>query len=954
MASNKSTLMIRDYENIRRILRDIYIFGCFTKADFVEMGYSGRKVDKEQQRISAYLPEKFLKKRRVDKKVIQYCRYSISESTKNYLAETYRNKSFTLLDIMSYFYILQILGDGEERTLPELLDELPYSNINVEFTKDNLRIKLDELVENRFIKLRKDGRNVRYSISADIWESFTEEELAEIWIYLEFIKNISPLEMPYYFLQRRLKLYMILERNVDLNLINPFQFKHNHIFNSLDNDILIDCLMAIHSERVLKIEKDGGVKTIKALPITTNANREYVCPWCDDINPRPMFLQFKDRFNVDIPGTLVKGEQIKKDVAVHSFVLRDEANTITNITRYEEYYKKHNDAQIPKILVTSFQHEAVENVIVGMDGNGLPSERKGGKRDGKDKKSISIREWRDSLTEYINAEIEKLTPMTDDEHESLRDRIYAWQSKGKDTEYELSEMQRALDQEENYLVQIKNLSSELSSRKSELERLNNSIFEYEQLRAQMDLLRTLNEHLRSELDNTKRMLESNVGEICPALTSIDIEENSDTGKSYVAFQERIDNRNDGRVNTLKELVDHVKTYAAAQQKPLFYSDRDLRAFVAGMAASPMAILQGMSGTGKTSLPKIFSEAIMGEISVVPVESSWRDRNELLGYYNDFSKKFTAKEFTCDLYKAGCKRYEDTIYFIVLDEMNLSRVEYYFADFLSVLEDKKENWKIRLVDTDMRKLPTEITDEVIKELENDKKEKNKEILAIINKIYPNQKLSDEEESSISASDKLRLISYLSERQARIDTPSNCRVGGPQNLIEGNTIQIPRNVWFIGTANRDESTFEITDKVYDRAQVLNFNNRAKGVKLSSDNGRVFITYNELNMMFMKARGSKLFHFKAEDNELLQKIEQILKNYFRISYGNRIQDQMDIFVPVYVMAGLEDASQKDDKKIDLLINEAIDYQLTNKVLRKLEYEDINKDAAEKLRKLFEPISL
>lgn len=518
------------------------------------------------------------------------------------------------------------------------------------------------------------------------------------------------------------------------------------------------------------------------------------------------------------------------------------------------------------------------------------------------------------------------------------------------TEYELSEMQRALDQEENYLVQIKNLSSELSSRKSELERLNNSILEYEQLRAQMDLLRTLNEHLRSELDNTKRMLESNVGEICPALTSIDIEENSDTGKSYVAFQERIDNRNDGRVNTLKELVDHVKTYAAAQQKPLFYSDRDLRAFVAGMAASPMAILQGMSGTGKTSLPKIFSEAIMGEISVVPVESSWRDRNELLGYYNDFSKKFTAKEFTCDLYKAGCKRYEDTIYFIVLDEMNLSRVEYYFADFLSVLEDKKENWKIRLVDTDMRQLPTEITDEVIKELENDKKEKNKEILAIINKIYLNQKLSDEEESSISASDKLRLISYLSERQARIDTPSNCRVGGPQNLIGGNTIQIPRNVWFIGTANRDESTFEITDKVYDRAQVLNFNNRAKGVKLSSDNGRVFITYNELNMMFMKARESELFHFKAEDNELLQKIEQILKNYFRISYGNRIQDQMDIFVPVYVMAGLEDASQKDDKKIDLLINEAIDYQLTNKVLRKLEYEDINKDAAEKLRKLFE----
>lgn len=514
------------------------------------------------------------------------------------------------------------------------------------------------------------------------------------------------------------------------------------------------------------------------------------------------------------------------------------------------------------------------------------------------------------------------------------------------TEYELDEMQRAFNQEENYLIQIKNLSNELSSRKVEMERLNNSILEYEQLRAQMDLLRTLNEHLRSELDNTKRMLESNVGEICPALTSIDIEETSETGNRFALHQERLDNKNDS-IKTLKELVNHVKSYAASQQKPLFYSDKDLRAFIAGMAASPMAILQGMSGTGKTSLPKIFCEALMGEISIVPVESSWRDRNELLGYYNDFSKKFTAKEFTCDLYRAGCKNYEDTICFIVLDEMNLSRVEYYFADFLSVLEDKKENWKIRLVDTDMRQLPTEITDDVLKELENDKRQKSKELLEIVNRIYPDCKIS-EEESSVSASDKLRLISYLAERQTRVSTPANCRIGGPQNLIGGNTIQIPKNIWFVGTANKDESTFEITDKVYDRAQVLNFNERAKGSKVDSYIPKVYLTYSELNTMFMKARGSKKIHFKSEEYTVLQKIEQILKKYFRISYGNRIQDQMDIFVPVYVSAGMD--SKTSQEEITNLINEAIDYQLTNKVLRKLEYEDINKDAAEKLRTLFE----
>lgn len=267
MALCKSSLMIRDYENIRRILREIYIYGCFTKDDYIEMGFSGRKVDKEQQRISAYLPDKFIKKRRLNKKIVQYCRYNISDSTRNYLAETYRNKSFTILDLLSYFYILQILGDGRERTLQEILLELPYNNGKVEFTKDNLRVKLDELLENQFLQTQRDDRTVRYQIADDIWKSFSNEELFELLTYLEFIKNVSPVEMPYYFLQRRLELYLFSERKIRVGSKSPFQFKHNHIFNSLDNDILIECLSAIQAKSSLLIEKDGGKDVITALPI---------------------------------------------------------------------------------------------------------------------------------------------------------------------------------------------------------------------------------------------------------------------------------------------------------------------------------------------------------------------------------------------------------------------------------------------------------------------------------------------------------------------------------------------------------------------------------------------------------------------------------------------------------------------------------------------------------------
>lgn len=533
------------------------------------------------------------------------------------------------------------------------------------------------------------------------------------------------------------------------------------------------------------------------------------------------------------------------------------------------------------------------------------------------------------------------------ENERLLEKIEELENKcNRYSDYELLEMKRALDAEKDYLIRIQNQDREIAESKAELGRLQNGQLEYEQLRSQLDLLRTLNDHLRAELDNTKKMLESSVGEICPALTAIDIEQTETSGEEYTRVQERADAKVDMRSINLPKLVSHVKTYAASRAKPLFYSDRDLRAYLAGMASSHLTILQGMSGTGKTSLPKIFAEAIWGEINVVAVESSWRDRNELLGYYNDFSKKFTAKEFTCDLYRAGSERYKDTIYIIVLDEMNLSRVEYYFADFLSVLEDKETNWKIKLVDTDLRQLPTEITQEVKDALEKEKGRETSELREIIGKLYPDMSLSEDEETKVSSNDKLRLISYLSGKKFKNAANTRYLVGGPQNLLDGNTIRIPSNVWFVGTANRDESTFEITDKVYDRAQVLEFNKRAKGTKLDEVE-KIYLSYEVLEKLFKKAAAD--FEFDAESNALLADIEQILQANFKISYGNRILDQINTFVPVYVAAG-QGLGLSDEQ----LIIEALDYQLTYKVLRKLEYvemnRDANKDAGDKLRKKFE----
>lgn len=284
MALRDSVLLIRDYENIRQILRDIYIFGCFTRDDFIDMGISGRKYDNEQRRISAYLPDKFIQKRRIDKKVLLYCSYHMEDSEKNYLAGTFRNKSFTALDLMAFFFVQQLLGETKEMTAAEILEALPNYNTTVVFTKDNLRVKLDELVAKGYVKIRKEGRTVFYSLMEDIWENFSDEELYDLSLYLKFVKNVSPLEVPYYFLEEKLHLYMKCERHLEMNNERVFAFKHNHFFNSLDNDVLLDILRGCKQEYSLNVQMKRK-EQLEIFPIVvihdSTYGRQYL--YCYDI-----------------------------------------------------------------------------------------------------------------------------------------------------------------------------------------------------------------------------------------------------------------------------------------------------------------------------------------------------------------------------------------------------------------------------------------------------------------------------------------------------------------------------------------------------------------------------------------------------------------------------------------------------------------------------------------------
>ena len=82
--------------------------------------------------------------------------------------------------------------------------------------------------------------------------------------------------------------------------------------------------------------------------------------------------------------------------------------------------------------------------------------------------------------------------------------------------------------------------------------------------------------------------------------------------------------------------------AATTSVPLFYSLPDLRSFIGGLAMGRLILLQGISGTGKTSLPVAFARAVGTQAAEIKVQAGWRDPQDLIGHYNTFEKRFSTK------------------------------------------------------------------------------------------------------------------------------------------------------------------------------------------------------------------------------------------------------------------------------------------------------------------------
>ncbi len=334
---------------------------------------------------------------------------------------------------------------------------------------------------------------------------------------------------------------------------------------------------------------------------------------------------------------------------------------------------------------------------------------------------------------------------------------------------------------------------------------------------------------------------------------------------------RIDNEYEGFVNetvesdnvTLKELCTGFRNYLAKVEK-LYFDIDAIRFFISGFAASHLEILEGLSGTGKSSLPRYFAKYADADVLFMPVQATWRDKTNILGFFNEFSKTYNETEFLAALYRASYN--PDRLQFFVLDEMNISRVEYYFADLLSVLEYPKDQWKLKVMNVPYDFIP------------------------------------------------------------------------PVKLEDGK-VTIPPNSFFVGTANKDDSTFTITDKVYDRAITMEFTDKNAPFAVLEDVKKIRLSASHLDKLYKAAMSNPNAVMQQADFVKLNTITSYVYEQFGIAIGNRIINQITNIVPVFVACG----GTKET---------AIDYMISKKLVAKIEgrFEEYIKEA---LRGLLDLIS-
>lgn len=430
---------------------------------------------------------------------------------------------------------------------------------------------------------------------------------------------------------------------------------------------------------------------------------------------------------------------------------------------------------------------------------------------------------------FMKSEIENLKRELNERPEEYE--LEGKQAKIEELQAKVTEYQEKINEGE--LLELKRILSNMDSYVIEINAYKN----------QIESAKVREASLKKTIDDLSVTIDQLKGESLKKEDAFEFAKKCDADK--VSLGKKHLGANAIQPTDLRTLANYVQQWMAFKSdKPFYYDINTIRIFLAGMHMSPISILQGISGTGKTSLPREFAKALLSDSNYVgldtdnqnkapyricAVQSGWRDNMDLMGYYNSFEHKYKETDYFKALYAANQPKYSNTLFLIILDEMNLSRPEHYFADFLSLLEQSPSERYISLTNTPKEVLP--------------------------------------------------------------------------ELVVGGKLKIPENVRFIGTANHDETTLEFAPKTYDRSNLMEMPKNHPDKKDFKKSDEEFnVKYDWLSKKFEeseKKHNDSFFKFHKFINSVEMKILLMDKG---IGVGNRLEYQAEKFIGVFVESGNE----------------------------------------------------
>ncbi|MFA7165243.1 MAG: AAA family ATPase [Desulfoplanes sp.] len=302
----------------------------------------------------------------------------------------------------------------------------------------------------------------------------------------------------------------------------------------------------------------------------------------------------------------------------------------------------------------------------------------------------------------IRSELKNVEPELEDLRESRKERAQLEVLVGS-----LRSEQTAIERD---VSRIEEMLSSLSEKSSTLvEKVNEKQSTYEEVKNQLSIKREeldRTQEVVQKLEIRKDRLESEVEKLTRPGSGRNGE---DTRERYADLLVRDANsllQHEFTSQTVNEdEYGALETFKGElQQRGIHFPDRVVDAFHTSLkcqSINPLTVLAGVSGTGKTLLPMKYAEFMGLHSLVIPVQPRWDSPQDLFGFYNYLEKEYKATELSRALVRMDKYNYPDSEYgakyawprkrllMVLLDEMNLARTEYYFSEFLSKLELRRQ-------------------------------------------------------------------------------------------------------------------------------------------------------------------------------------------------------------------------------------------------------------------------